>query len=441
MTSDPLELVNVADDQPKVVAQLVNQYDQWFDDVSTTRTDNWSPPAIVIGSEASPDVCLTRQDWRKLDGPGWSNHSQGHWWIDAVHPGPYDVRVRFLPSSEVNQMELICGKVERKKSVKPGAKEVKLEGVMLPEGQNWLRVDLALPGKTVGPYQVEFHHVGPELGKLGTSGPEWVRLDSQYGKARYAGDNNTMFHSAFQMLHLATTNSGSQSRDFIYSMNRVANYLLNTEREVAGQRILRYTTNRYHQVLGPNHPETLQYRGIREQVVKNNPKGALAYFQKAHQSCAIMGKLRHDYEFMFALSIANLYTRLGKDDLHRRYWESAKNSMNQSPVASWYDRSLLLASLGRNHNARNEWEKSLAIGLEILDMKKAHQLPTAPSIADSHWVIAYFAQKTGDLNLARTNYLEAMGIYELNFGAKSTQLQETRVLLKQVEDLLEERSF
>ena len=70
MTSDPLELVNVAADQPKVVAQLVNQYDQWFDDVSTTRTDNWSPPAIVIGSEASPDVCLTRQDWRKLDGPG-----------------------------------------------------------------------------------------------------------------------------------------------------------------------------------------------------------------------------------------------------------------------------------------------------------------------------------------------------------------------------------
>jgi arylsulfatase A-like enzyme len=161
MNNDTLELVDVATKNPEVIAQLKQQYDRWFDDVSTTRSDNWSPPPIVIGSDASPDVCLTRQDWRKLDGPGWSSHSQGHWSIDAVHKGPYDVRVRFLPSSKVNQLDLHCGAVSRKVSTQADANEITLQGVMLPEGRNWLRFDLALPGKTVGPYQVEFHRIDP----------------------------------------------------------------------------------------------------------------------------------------------------------------------------------------------------------------------------------------------------------------------------------------
>ena len=51
--SDPGETTNLVEQQPKIVARLKQAYDEWFDDVSSTR------PAIMIRL-ASPWAPLTR---------------------------------------------------------------------------------------------------------------------------------------------------------------------------------------------------------------------------------------------------------------------------------------------------------------------------------------------------------------------------------------------
>ena len=52
--ADPLEHVDRADQEPEVVARLLAAYDAWFDDVSSTRPDNYAPPRIMIGADQEP---------------------------------------------------------------------------------------------------------------------------------------------------------------------------------------------------------------------------------------------------------------------------------------------------------------------------------------------------------------------------------------------------
>ena len=156
MQADPLELHDLAATHPEIVDSLRAEYDHWFTDVSTTRADNWAPPSIIIGSPKAHEVTLTRQDWRKLTGAGWSKDSQGEWHIEVLHPGPYGMRVRTTGISELSAVTLWCD--DKQIAATNGfsaANEVRFEGVFLPMGKSKLRVDLESMGKSVGPYQIE----------------------------------------------------------------------------------------------------------------------------------------------------------------------------------------------------------------------------------------------------------------------------------------------
>ena len=72
---------------------MKGSYDQWFDDVSSTRLDNYAPPAIYIGDSRENPVVLTRQDWRHTKGKPWGKDSFGHWEIDVRTTGRYEVVV------------------------------------------------------------------------------------------------------------------------------------------------------------------------------------------------------------------------------------------------------------------------------------------------------------------------------------------------------------
>ena len=98
--SDPLEMNNVADQFPEKVAELKLAYDAWFDDVGSTRPDNYAPPKIVIGSDQAPTTTLTRQDWRHLAGGNWGAKSLGYWITDWVQTGKYQCRVHLNPGSK-----------------------------------------------------------------------------------------------------------------------------------------------------------------------------------------------------------------------------------------------------------------------------------------------------------------------------------------------------
>ena len=54
MLADPLEQRDRAGDFPEVVGDLQRAYNVWFDDVSSTRPDNYAPPRIHIGHPPVP---------------------------------------------------------------------------------------------------------------------------------------------------------------------------------------------------------------------------------------------------------------------------------------------------------------------------------------------------------------------------------------------------
>jgi len=64
MLNDPLETEDVAGKNPAVVKQLLERYDEWFDDVGSTRPDNYGPVRIWTAAPDGIPVTLTRNDWR-----------------------------------------------------------------------------------------------------------------------------------------------------------------------------------------------------------------------------------------------------------------------------------------------------------------------------------------------------------------------------------------
>lgn len=95
MLNDPLEMTDVAAEKPEIVDQLKQAYDDWFDDVGSTRSDNYAPPRIHLGSPHVSLTMLTRQDWRHDVGQPWGGDSIGHWLVTIESDGPYQIACRW----------------------------------------------------------------------------------------------------------------------------------------------------------------------------------------------------------------------------------------------------------------------------------------------------------------------------------------------------------
>jgi hypothetical protein len=124
-------------------------YEAWFDDV----TRDVARPRIAIGAPEEDPVRLTRQDWR---GPraGWSPDSVGHWEVDVVRAGEYQVTVRFAQASRAGTVALSLGGERRQKPVDVGAVSVVFENVRLARGGGVLECDVVLGESTVGALDV-----------------------------------------------------------------------------------------------------------------------------------------------------------------------------------------------------------------------------------------------------------------------------------------------
>lgn len=92
LAADPGEMHDLAALHPQVVKRLSAAYDQWFDDVSSTRPDNYAPPRIHVGDRREPVTVLTRNEWR---GANWSNKTIGRWLIHVQQEGDYEATVHF----------------------------------------------------------------------------------------------------------------------------------------------------------------------------------------------------------------------------------------------------------------------------------------------------------------------------------------------------------
>ncbi|RMG21283.1 MAG: arylsulfatase [Bacteroidetes bacterium] len=92
LESDPGESQNLIDTHPEEKARLMKAYENWFEEVSATRPDNYAKPAIIIGTDKETLSTLTPQDWTRLSGGGWGN--AGYWKLEVASASLFDIEVR-----------------------------------------------------------------------------------------------------------------------------------------------------------------------------------------------------------------------------------------------------------------------------------------------------------------------------------------------------------
>lgn len=134
--NDPFEKQNIADANPSLVSELRGHYDSWFDDVSSTRPDNYAPPRIVIGTHHETTTMLTRQDWRIHGEDGWDDVHQGHWEINNKQISDYEVEVRFSRLLEEGSVHLRFGNETLSQSLNKASSVFRFDITTLPMGDH-----------------------------------------------------------------------------------------------------------------------------------------------------------------------------------------------------------------------------------------------------------------------------------------------------------------
>lgn len=134
LQADPGESRNLIDGLPGVAAEMSDAYLEWFEDVSSTRPDNYAPPRIVVGTDHEPVTVLTRQNWRRItDDQGWRPTSQGHWLLSAQSDAAFDVEVRLVAGS-TGTLRLAIGDREVSQGLSPEQRTATFEDVAVVAG-------------------------------------------------------------------------------------------------------------------------------------------------------------------------------------------------------------------------------------------------------------------------------------------------------------------
>ncbi len=154
LSQDPKQQNNVAAKYPAVFKRLKSDYEKWFADVSSTRTDNYAPPRIVIGTDHEPETVLTRQDWRHATGRNWAANSNGFWLLEAKQPQTYKVEIIFAGKPPAGKATITCGGAEAVVDIEAGQQRGHTTMLKLGAGKMKLQVDVVFDGKTQGPHQV-----------------------------------------------------------------------------------------------------------------------------------------------------------------------------------------------------------------------------------------------------------------------------------------------
>ncbi len=152
MASDQGEKVNLAEAKPKEFQKMLKAYDAWFDDVSTTRTDNYAPPRMVIGSDNELVSALTLQDWRVSDSVGWG--VSGVWLVHVDRPSTFDAELVYSQPVGPMELSLSIGSVTRKATLKAGQTRLVIPSISVPQGDAEVQVQSSIKGRKGDPYHV-----------------------------------------------------------------------------------------------------------------------------------------------------------------------------------------------------------------------------------------------------------------------------------------------
>lgn len=151
LKSDPKEMTNLVEKEKEVFAGLKKAYEDWFEDVSSTRPNNYAPPLGIMGTEHENPMILTRQDWL---GKSWGPGSTGHWEVEVAKAGKADVEVIFHPSQVEGEGEITLLVGDKKLTTKSADSRVTFKGVEISKGKLRLEGQRSGPGKAKGAWQL-----------------------------------------------------------------------------------------------------------------------------------------------------------------------------------------------------------------------------------------------------------------------------------------------
>lgn len=148
---DPGETQDLAPEQPQRVAALRADYRRWFEDVSTTRTDNYAPPRIRPGTEAERRTTLTRNDWRTGGKAGSKN---GFWALSFDAETELGITVLFREVKDIDGATIHTGDRSVDRPTRVRGDRIDLGRVSFPPGNVDFWIELQGGTETLAPYQV-----------------------------------------------------------------------------------------------------------------------------------------------------------------------------------------------------------------------------------------------------------------------------------------------
>jgi arylsulfatase A-like enzyme len=154
LLNDPLEKEDVLRGNPEIFQEMKRSYNEWFDDVSTTRADNYAPPAIFVGDSRENPVVLTRQDWRHTKGRPWGKDSFGHWEIDVRTPGRYEVVIHPKGIQLKGRVTVKVGTAEWSKNLSEASTEAVVPIELTQSGRTQISASFFDGEKVLGPHQL-----------------------------------------------------------------------------------------------------------------------------------------------------------------------------------------------------------------------------------------------------------------------------------------------
>ncbi len=139
ISKDPLEKNDISAEHPEIVAKMKADYQNWFNDVTTTR--GFDRPETILGTPYENPTMLTPQGWRR-----------GGWAVQIANTGKYTITLPRLTGKAltVGRAYIKLGKVELSKDFEKGTTEFKFENVELRKGlADRLQAWIELKGKRV----------------------------------------------------------------------------------------------------------------------------------------------------------------------------------------------------------------------------------------------------------------------------------------------------
>ncbi|MDA9201978.1 arylsulfatase [Flavobacteriaceae bacterium] len=158
---DPSERINIANQYPEIVENLLEEYENWFDEVTEER-ETKGIQRIYLGNTIQPIVTLSRFDWggprviSRFDygGPRVIEDNQLGFWRVKTVKGTYKVSLDLPKLKSDGVAHLKYNYVHYKLPFNKGQKKIVFDSVKLPEGTGNFHVYLKAERLAVGPHFV-----------------------------------------------------------------------------------------------------------------------------------------------------------------------------------------------------------------------------------------------------------------------------------------------